>query len=94
MPLSGWALTSASKQIQIYPIVLYGLVHWPAIGPLTTLAPAKMKAAHHLFTTTHVLLSYMAYGLLALHVGAALRHQFIKRDVVLSRMLPFVRRPA
>ncbi len=93
MPLSGWALSSASRLIQVYPIVLYGVVHWPAIGPLTTLPPDQMKAAHGAFVETHDLLAKLAYALIVLHVGAALRHQFIKRDAVVSRMVPFVRRP-
>ncbi len=93
MPLSGWALSSASRVIQIYPITLYGVVKWPAIAPLTQLPPAEMKAAHAAFVTTHELLAKLAYGLIVLHVGAALRHQFLKRDAVLSRMVPFIQRP-
>ncbi|MBA3812223.1 MAG: cytochrome b [Caulobacteraceae bacterium] len=94
MPLSGWALSSASKVIQIYPITLYGVVKWPAIAPLTQLPPPQMKAAHGVFVTTHELLAKLAYALIVLHVAAALRHQFLKRDAVLSRMVPFIRRPA
>ena len=93
MPLTGWALSSASRLIQIYPITLYGLVQWPAIAPLTHLPPGQMKAAHAAFVTTHELLAKLAYGLIVLHVGAALRHQFLKRDAVLSRMVPFIQRP-
>lgn len=91
MPLSGWALTSASRLIHVYPITLYGLVAWPAIGPLTTLPPAQMHAAHAAFLTTHRLLAKLAYGLTALHVAAALRHLFIRRDGVAARMIPFLR---
>jgi len=94
MPLTGWAMVSASNLIHVFPIMLYGVVHWPAIGPLTTLAPAKMKAAHETFEAAHGLLAKLAYGLIVLHVGAALRHQFLKRDEVVWRMVPFMRRPA
>ena len=95
MPLSGWALTSASRLIQVYPIMLYGVIHWPAIGPLTRLPLDQMKSAHHLFVTTHSLLAWLAYGLIALHVSAAVRHCFILRDGVAERMIPFLRpRPA
>ena len=90
MPLSGWALTSASRLIQVYPIMLYGVIHWPAIGPLTSLPPAQMKAAHHLFVTTHGLLAKLAYGLIVLHVVAAARHLFLLRDGVAARMIPFL----
>ncbi len=91
LPLSGWAMVSASKFIHIYPITLFGIVQWPAIGPLTTLADPRMHQAHKLFELTHGLLGKLAYALIVLHVLAALRHQFIKRDEVLARMLPFLR---
>jgi cytochrome b561 len=91
LPLSGWAMVSASKFIQIYPITLYGLVKWPAIGPLTTLAAPRMHQAHKLFLLTHGLLAKLAYALIVLHVAAALRHQFIRRDEVMARMIPFLR---
>jgi len=90
MPLSGWALSSASRLIGVYPITLFGLVHWPAIGPLTTLAPPRMHQAHAVFDTTHKLLAKLAYALIALHLAAALRHQFLKRDEVMGRMVPFL----
>lgn len=91
MPLSGWALSSASALIQHYPITLYGLVEWPAIGPLTTLPKPQMHQAHAVFTETHELLAKLAYLLIVLHVGAALMHQFIQRDGTLARMVPFLR---
>ena len=91
MPLTGWAFTSASRLIQVYPITLFGLVPWPAIGPLTTLPPAQMHAAHVAFLTTHQLLAKLAYALIVLHVAAALRHQFIRRDEVAARMIPFLK---
>ncbi len=93
MPLSGWAMSSASRLIAVYPITLFGLVHWPAIGPLTTLPPDQMKAAHQAFETTHGLLAKLAYVLIVLHVGAALRHQFLKKDDVVGRMIYFLRSP-
>jgi len=94
MTLSGWAMVSASKLIHVYPITLYGLVKWPAIAPLTTLAPAQMHGAHKLFELTHGLLAKLAYGLIVLHVAAALRHQFLRRDDIMARMLPFLRERA
>ena len=94
MPLSGWALSSASKLIAVYPITWFGLFQWPAIGPLTTLPQPQMRQAHSLFVAAHGLGAKLAYALIVLHVGAALRHQFIKRDGVLWRMFPLVRKPA
>jgi cytochrome b561 len=93
MPLTGWAMVSASRTIAVYPINFFG-VHWPAIGSLTTLPATQMHQAHQVFETAHKLGADLVYGLIVLHVAAALRHQFIRRDEVLWRMLPIVRRPA
>ncbi len=46
MPLTGWAFTSASPLIHVFPIVLFHVVPWPAIAPLTSLPHDKMKGAH------------------------------------------------
>ncbi len=94
MPLSGWALSSASVMIRSRPIMLFGLVHWPAIAPLASLPPAQMKQAHDSFITVHSLLALLAYALIVLHVGAALRHFFLLKDGVMGRMVPFLRSPA
>ena len=42
---TGWAAVSASPLIKIFPITLFGLVHWPAIAPLTSLPHDQMVAA-------------------------------------------------
>src|SRR5580658_6842815 len=36
MPLSGWAMVSASPLIRVHPTVLYGVVPWPAFPWLPT----------------------------------------------------------
>ncbi|MGA0602191.1 cytochrome b [Caulobacter sp. KR2-114] len=94
LPLTGWFMVSASPLIHAFPIKLYGLVEWPAIGPLTTLPHDQMHATHEAFETAHGLLAKLSYGLIVLHVGAALMHQFVRRDVIVPRMVPFLRRPA
>ena len=91
LPLSGWALVSAS--VLHIPTHLYGVIPWPHLPVLSTLAnkapvEAALKAAHR----------YGAWTLLVIvvgHAAAALRHHFVKHDDVLLRMLPrFRRRPA
>jgi cytochrome b561 len=94
MPISGWALSSASVIIRFKPIMLYGLMEWPAIAPLAQLAPAPMKAAHDAFVSVHESLALLAYGLITLHVAAALRHLLLLRDGVVGRMVPFLKAPA
>jgi cytochrome b561 len=92
LPLTGWAFSSASPLIHVFPIVLYHLIAWPALAPLTNLPHDQMKAAHDAFLAGHGLLALLAYGLIFLHVAGALKHQFIDNDDVVARMIPFLRR--
>ena len=88
MPLTGWAMSSASTLIRVFPITWFGLFRWPTIKALATLPPDRMKSAHDLFFTLHNGGAWLAYGLVTLHVLAALRHQFVRNDRILLRMLP------
>ncbi|HEY2051003.1 MAG TPA: cytochrome b [Caulobacteraceae bacterium] len=89
MPLTGWAMRSASSLHHILPIRLFALP-WPAIAPLARLSGSAAQAAEHRFETAHGLLAKLTYALVVLHVGAALRHQFMSRDLVVARMVPFL----
>ena len=81
VPLSGWAYSSAAG----FPIVWFGVLPLPDfVSPDKQLAEG-LKALHH----------YTAYALgalVVLHVAAALKHQFVDRDGLLTRMWPH--RPA
>ncbi len=88
MPLTGWAMVSASRYN--IPTVLFGVVPWPHLPVLSTLHDkAAVEAA---LKTVHALIAFTLIGFIALHVGAALRHQLSKHDDVLWRMLPLWRR--
>jgi cytochrome b561 len=91
MPLSGWAMVSASPLIKVHPTVLYGVVPWPAF-PYPHLDSDTLHDIRHLMATTHGTLALIAYAMIALHVAAALKHQLIDRDDVLARMIPLFRR--
>jgi len=93
LPLTGWAMRSASPLHHILPIKLF-FIPWPAIGPLASTAPDQAKSAEHLFEAAHGLLGKLAYGLIVLHVAGALKHQFISRDDVVARMIPILKRRA
>jgi cytochrome b561 len=94
LPLTGWALSSASPLIKVYPIDMYGLFHWPAIGPLSNLPPDQMKAAHETWEEVHHLLAKaLVYVLFPLHILGALKHQFLDKDNELGRMIPFLKAP-
>jgi len=91
LPLTGWAMRSASPLHHILPIKLF-FIPWPAIGPLADMAPDHAKSAEKLFEAAHGLLGKLAYGLIVLHVAGALKHQFISRDDVVARMIPLLKR--
>jgi cytochrome b561 len=44
-----------------------------------------------LLKNVHIALNYTLLVLVALHVAAALKHQLLDRDGLLSRMLPFIK---
>lgn len=90
MPLSGWVLVSASTHN--LPTLLYGQIPWPHIGAVHALPLAARKVWAHWAGNGHGLLAWMAYALIALHVGAALKHTLIDRDSVIGRMIPFLSR--
>nr|WP_298362413.1 cytochrome b [uncultured Litoreibacter sp.] len=79
LPLTGWLLASSSTLG--LPTVVFGLFHLPhPVAPNATLEWA--------FAWLHFLGGCALTGLAALHIGAALKHQFINRDTVLPSILP------
>lgn len=93
LPLSGWAMVSASKLITVYPIDMFGLFDWPALSFLTNLPADQMKSTHELLEEAHHLIAkIIIYGLIPLHVLGALKHQIIDKDNELARMIPFLAR--
>jgi len=80
LPLSGWAMVSGTRR---NPLDWFGLFPIPYLPIPPSLA--------HLGHDAHGLIGFAMLGLVALHVAAALRHHFLLRDDVLSRMLPGTR---
>jgi cytochrome b561 len=77
VPLAGWAYSSAAG----FPIVWFGVLPLPDFVP-------RDKALSELLKEAHELLSYGLAALVLAHVAAALKHHWIDRDGLLSRMLP------
>ena len=77
VPLAGWAYSSASG----FPVVLFG------IWPLPDFVAADRTIAEAI-RPLHRLLAWTLAALIALHVAAALHHQFVLRDGLLRRMWP------
>jgi len=77
MPLSGWIYTSAAG----FGPEFFGLVDIPALV-------GQNERLEDLFGAVHEWLAICILALVAIHVLAALRHQFVLKDGLLKRMLP------
>ncbi|RYD42462.1 MAG: cytochrome b [Verrucomicrobiaceae bacterium] len=76
LPMTGWIFSSAGK----YPLQFFGLFDIPKLA--VEKGSGLAEGTHN----AHVVFGYSWAVLLLIHVGAALRHQFMLRDNVLSRM--------
>lgn len=86
MPLTGWAIVSASKYN--IPTLLFGALSWPHIAPIHNASSATRSQVDAVAGTTHETLAWLMIALVALHVAGALKHQLFDRDGALLRMLP------
>lgn len=77
IPLSGWLMSSA-KGFQTV---------WFGVLPIPDLL-GKDKMLGDLLQTVHVSLNFLFIAVLIGHIGAALKHHFIDKDDILTRMLP------
>lgn len=75
MPLLGWAMLSAAA----YPVVVFGSMHLPALLP-------QSDGLHSLLWDAHFYLAFAFFGLVLLHVAAALFHALVRRDGVFETM--------
>jgi cytochrome b561 len=77
VPLLGWAYSSAAG----FPIVWFGQITLPDLVTAD-------KALAEIIKPLHELSAIALTALAALHIAAALKHQWIDRDGLLERMLP------
>lgn len=77
IPLSGWLMSSA-KGFQTV---------WFGVLPIPDLLD-KNKETGDLLALVHKSLNLLFVAVLAGHIGAALKHHFIDKDDILTRMLP------
>lgn len=75
IPLTGWLMSSAKG----IPTVMFGLY------PLPDLI-SKNKELGNTLVTVHIWLNYALIAMVVAHVLAALKHQFIDRDGIFSRI--------
>lgn len=76
MPVSGWLMSSATA----YSVSWFNLFQLPDL-----VAPDPQRA--ELFEEIHEFLAYTLGAVASLHVLAALKHHFLDKDTVLSRMI-------
>ena len=81
MPLLGWAMVSASP-IPI-PTRIFDIIPWPNMPGIT-----RNEATAEFFKMLHHNIGKLTIALIILHIGAALKHQFINKDGLLTRMFP------
>lgn len=75
IPLVGWAYSSSAG----FPIVVFGVLPLPDFVPVDKALADALKSWHKALAWTLVLV-------VVAHIAAALKHQFIDRDGLLSRM--------
>lgn len=86
IPFLGWVIISTSSYR--FPTLFWGTFEWPRL-PLQDLAITK--SLHEAAEIGHSKLVWLGILLMILHVAAAIKHQFIDKDGVLARMLPFLK---
>jgi len=77
MPLSGYVSLAAAS----VPVSVFGIVNIPALVP-------QSGRLSQVAIAVHLTGQFLIYGLVALHISAALMHGIIRRDGILERMLP------
>lgn len=77
VPVIGWAYSSAAG----FPIVWFGQIPLPDLLPVNKGLAEMIKPLHELSALALV-------GLAGLHMAAALKHHWVDRDGLLSRMVP------
>lgn len=77
MPLAGWLMSSAGG----YPVKVFGLI----VPPLVEKNKAIGEFAHE----AHEIGGKIFIALILLHIIGALYHQFILKDGLIQRMMPF-----
>ncbi|MDO9607355.1 MAG: cytochrome b/b6 domain-containing protein [Brevundimonas sp.] len=96
LPLTGWLYVSAgwavaqdrALEVATSWFGLFPIPHLPGVGELA--ASVKRTLAFQA-VGAHAAMAWGAVVLIALHVGAALKHQFVDRDGVLAHMVPFLK---
>ncbi len=91
LPLSGWLLVSTQWREGApltLPTLWFGLFEVPHLFGLAQADADTRAAVATLALDSHLYLGWLMGTLLLLHVGAALKHQYVDHDGLLNRMQP------
>lgn len=83
IPLSGWLYSSAAG----VPVVYFGVIQLPNLIGTDKALASQLKEWHEM-------LNFIFAAFVLLHILAAVKHHFIDRDDILTRMLPFLKSPS
>ena len=83
LPIGGYMAASAVGPEQ--PILLFNAIELPKL-PIP-----QTEDMQNLTSTMHGSGSWALIGLMALHIIAAMKHEFVDNDGVLARMIPIIR---
>ena len=83
LPLSGWLTASAAPTQDLLQMQNLVFGRWPLPDPFVPGVARVEAVAHAIHTTAAIALA----ALLALHAGAALKHQLVDSDGLLARMI-------
>ncbi len=87
LPVTGWMHDSAWKAAPEIKMYWFGLFEWPRMGWIMNMDPVAKEAFHDVMGERHELLGWILIALLVLHIGGALKHQFIDKERELQRMM-------
>ncbi|MFZ4761465.1 MAG: cytochrome b [Alphaproteobacteria bacterium] len=79
LPLSGWVMVSSSPYG--LPTIVFGVFEWPHIPKI-----AANLAIEHRAKEAHEILANFFMVLIALHIGAVLKHWLVDKENLLPRM--------
>lgn len=99
LPLSGWLYISAGWSIHDDASLSlttrwFSLFVVPHLFGLDQAGEAVRSAVAFAAFRAHALMSWAMLGLLVLHIGAALKHQFLDKDDIMARMVPGLPSPS
>lgn len=89
VPLTGW-LAASTARLDI-PTVLFNTVPWPDFPFVRAMEDSVRHGWHEWAEDTHELLSKLFLLLFALHIVGALRHQFLRKETMIERMVPLTK---